>query len=147
MIPAPTRIGTNIPSIVAARFSTFSCPYGWSASASLSALRTETKAITEATRSMSEWIASVRIAIDPVIARAASLSAMASRWRRSRAPAAPLSVRIIFVRAGSPEASRWAASIRAARPRWLIAFFSASESSDAVRWSSGPVSSGTKAGS
>ena len=37
--------------------------------------------------------------------------------------------------------------MRAARPRWLIAFFSAALSSAMVRSSSGPVSSGTKAGS
>jgi hypothetical protein len=39
-------------------------------------LRTETKAMTEATRSISEWTASVMIAIEPVIAPAASLSAI-----------------------------------------------------------------------
>ncbi len=48
--------------------------------------------------------------------------------------------------AGSPRPRR-AAIARAARPRWLIACFSESESSAIVRSSSGPVSSGTNAGS
>src|SRR3954470_24354770 len=71
---APTRM--SIPSIAAARFSAFSCPYWCSRSGGSSAWRTATNAITDATRSIPEWAASVRIAIDPVMAPAAILSAM-----------------------------------------------------------------------
>src|SRR5919106_1883431 len=91
--PAPTRI--SIPSIAAARFSTFWCPYGWSASAGSSAFRTEASAITDAIRSISEWIASVRIAIDPVIAAAATLIAISRELEATERLAAPDLVRII----------------------------------------------------
>ncbi len=86
------------------------------------------KAITEATRSISEWIASVRIAIEPVIAPAASFSAIRVALEAIERPAAPLLVRIIST--PYPLAARWSASRRAARPRWLIAFFSAALSSE-----------------
>src|SRR5215216_5572822 len=69
-----------MPSIAAARFSAFSCPYGCSRSGGASALRTETSAITEATRSIPECTASVRIAIDPVIAPAAIFSAISTEF-------------------------------------------------------------------
>ncbi len=58
-------------------------------------------AITEATRSISEWIASVRIAIEPVIAPAASLSAISSALETIESAAAPLLVRIT-VRSPAP---------------------------------------------
>ena len=139
MIPAPTRI--SIPSIVAARFSTFSWPYGWSSSGGTSARRTETSATTDASRSIDEWIASVRIAIDPVIAPAASFSAIRIEFETTESIAAPALVRII---AAAPRAS---ARARAARPRWLIACFSAGLNSAIVLGSAGPVSTGTNAGS
>src|SRR5436190_16413237 len=60
----------------AERLSSFSCPYGCSTSAGWSARLTETKAITDAIRSTIEWIASLRIATDPVIAAAASFIAI-----------------------------------------------------------------------
>ncbi len=78
----------SIPSIVAATFSTFSCPYGCSTSAGASALRTETKAITEATRSIAEWSASLRIATEPVIAAAASFRAIRTELEAIDTPAA-----------------------------------------------------------
>src|SRR3954470_20474229 len=78
MIAAPTRI--SIPSIAAARFSTFSWPYGWDASAGSSALGTEKKATSDAIRSMLEWIASVMIAIEPVMTPAASLRAISTEF-------------------------------------------------------------------
>ena len=59
--------------------------------------------MTEATRSMLEWIASVMIATEPVIAPATSLSTISAGWRRSRAR-----------RRG--RAARSTASSRAARP-------------------------------
>ena len=65
---APSRMST--PSRAEARFSTFSCPYMWVSSAGSSALRTEKKATTDASRSMLEWTASVRIATEPVAAPA-----------------------------------------------------------------------------
>ena len=110
-------------------------------------MRTETKATTEATRSISEWTASVRIAIEPVIAPAASLIAIRSELEAIESAAAPLLVRIIAAPEPPRRRSGAAASSLAARPRWLISFFSAWLSSDIVRWSSSPVSSGTKAGS
>ena len=80
MIPAPTRISS--PSITAARFSILSWPYGWSSSAGSPALRTETKATIDAIRSTLEWIASVMIAIEPVIAPATSFSAISRLFER-----------------------------------------------------------------
>ena len=77
MIAAPSRI--SIPSIAAARFSTFSWPYGCVSSAGSSALRTEKKATSEAIRSILEWTASVMIAIDPVMTPAASFRAISTR--------------------------------------------------------------------
>ena len=93
MIAAPTTI--SIPSIAAARFSTFSWPYGCSGSGGSSALRTETSAITEARRSTEEWAASVMIAIEPVIAPAAILRAISSKLEATERVAAPDLVRII----------------------------------------------------
>ena len=43
---------------------------------------------------MAEWIASVMIAIEPVIAPATSLSAISSELEAIESPAAPLLVRI-----------------------------------------------------
>ena len=97
--------------------------------------------MTEASRSIDEWIASVRIAIEPVIAPAASFIAISAAFDAIESAAAPLLVRIT---APTPSAR---ASSRAARPRWLIACFSAASSSAIVRSSPGPVSSGTNAGS
>ena len=51
--------------------------------------------MTEATRSISEWIASVISAIEPVIAPAASFSAISSEFDAIERPAAPVLVRII----------------------------------------------------
>src|SRR5215468_3570090 len=51
----------------AEKFSTFSWPYWWSASAGLSETRTETKVITAAMRSSAEWAASERIPRLPVV--------------------------------------------------------------------------------
>jgi hypothetical protein len=79
MMPAPTRI--RIPSIPAATFSTLAWPGS-------SALRTEKNAITEASRSMLECTASVMIAIEPVIAPAASFSAIRIALERIDRPAA-----------------------------------------------------------
>src|SRR3954447_20373499 len=62
----------------AARLSTFSWPYGCSTSAGSSARRTEMNAITDAIRSIIEWSASDRIATEPVIAAAASFSAISA---------------------------------------------------------------------
>jgi hypothetical protein len=84
---APTRM--SIPSIAAARFSAFSCPYWCSRSGGSSALRTETRAITDATRSIPEWAASVRSAIDPVIAPAAIFSAIRTEFETMLNVAAP----------------------------------------------------------
>ena len=100
--------------------------------------------MTEATRSISEWIASVMIAIEPVIAPAASLSAIRIALEAIESAAAPL---LLGHGAASASRPRWRASIRAALPRWLIACFSSGLSSENVRWSLWPVSSGTKAGS
>ena len=103
------------------------------------------KAMTEATRSISEWIASVMIAIEPVIAPAASLSAI--RIELEAIESAGGAAFGADHGAASGSRPRWRASIRAALPRWLIACFSSGLSSAIVRWSPGPVSSGTKAGS
>ena len=62
------------------------------------------EAMTEATRSINEWIASVMIAIEPVIAPAASLSAIRSEFEAIERPAAPVFVRIIAP--GLPAAAR-----------------------------------------
>src|SRR5689334_8418364 len=107
MIPAPTRI--SIPSIVAARLSTFSWPYGCSASAGSPALRTDTKATTEAIRSIREWTASVMIAIDPVIAPAAILIAIRVEFDVIDRAAAPLLVRIMAARRPPGDARQAAA--------------------------------------
>ena len=54
--------------------------------------RTEKKATTEASRSIAEWIASVMIAIEPVIAPAASLSTIRVAFEAIERLAAPLFV-------------------------------------------------------
>ncbi len=92
------------------------------------------KAITEATRSISEWIASVTIAIEPVIAPAASFSAIRIELEAIESAAAPLL--LLITGAASASRPRCRASIRAALPRWLIACFSSGLSSAKVRWSS-----------
>ena len=48
------------------RFSYFPWPKGWRMSAGLAEVRTDRKAMTAATRSMPEWMASERMAMDPV---------------------------------------------------------------------------------
>ena len=83
--------------------------------------------MTEATRSISEWTASVMIAIEPVIAPAASLSAIKSALEAIESAAARLLVRIMATRRSPGRGA--SASLRTARPRWLIAFFSAALSS------------------
>jgi len=74
----PTRI--RIASIAADRFSIFSCPYRWLSSAGASALRTETNATIEATRSMLECTASVRIATEPVTDPAITFSKISAEF-------------------------------------------------------------------
>ena len=76
--PAPSRIST--PSIAAARFSTFACPYMCDSSAGSSAFRTEKKAITDARRSIAECAASVRIAIEPVTTPAKTLRTISAAF-------------------------------------------------------------------
>ncbi len=76
--PEPTRI--NSASIAAARFSILSWPYGWSASAGLSAVRTDTYATIDAIRSTDECIASVMIATEPVSAPATSFSTIRTEF-------------------------------------------------------------------
>ena len=70
-----------------------------------------------------EWSASLRIAIEPVIAAAASFSAIRSALEAIETPAAAglVMVNRVCVIAPPPGSS---ASSRAARPRWLIACFS-----------------------
>ena len=80
MTAAPRTISR--PSIAAARFSTFSCPYGCERSAGSSAFRTEKYATTEATRSIAECTASVMIATEPVSTPAATLSAIRPLFER-----------------------------------------------------------------
>ena len=90
----------------------------------------------EATRSTAEWIASVMIATEPVIAPATSLSTIRTALEAIEISAAR--VRWPRIIAGSHSASA-----RAARPRCEIASFSASASSAIVR----PSPSGTNSGS
>ncbi len=67
---------TSTPSTAAARFSLFSCPYGWSASAGRAAARTPAKAMADATRSPAEFAASDRTATEPVTTPTTSLTAV-----------------------------------------------------------------------
>ena len=57
-------------------------------SAGSSALRTDTNATIDAMRSIAEWIASLAIATDPVIAAAAIFSAMSAALDAMDTPAA-----------------------------------------------------------
>src|SRR5437763_15358638 len=86
MIAAPTRMST--PSSAAVRFSTFSWPYGWLGSGGSSALRTEKYATTDASRSIAECTASVRIAIEPVTAPATIFSTISVALDAIDSPAA-----------------------------------------------------------
>ena len=70
------------------------------------------KATTEAIRSISEWTASVTIAIDPVIAPAASLIAIRSELEAIDSAAAPLLVRIMAAAAPGRRGARRAAARR-----------------------------------
>ena len=83
----------------------------------------------------------MRIAIEPVIAPAAILSAISSVLEATERVAAPR------LGADHDPPSSQSGEPRAARPRWLIACFSSGLSSAIVRESPGPVSSGTNAGS
>src|SRR3954454_21978263 len=64
----------------AARFSSEACPYGCEASAGSAALRSEKKAINDASRSIDECAASVRIATEPVTTPATILSAISREF-------------------------------------------------------------------
>ena len=100
----------------------------------------------EAIRSMPEWIASVRIATEPVTAPATSFSAIRMRVGDDRdgrgpRPLAPLA-RVAAGRRAAHDRSH-SPSARAARPRWEIASFSASASSAIVRVSPAGTNTGS----
>ncbi len=85
-------------------------------------MRTETKATTEAIRSIIEWSASLRIATDPVTAAAASFRAINAEFEAIETAAARdfvmpplLTDRAELIAATSTP--RCEASFRAARPR------------------------------
>src|SRR3954451_5320016 len=90
-----------MPSIAAARFSIFAWPYGCDASAGSAALRSEKNAITDASRSIDECAASVRIATEPVMTPATILSAIRMEFEPIEIAAARV-LRRSFVTSATP---------------------------------------------
>src|SRR4051794_5334792 len=96
--------------MAAARFSILAWPYGCEASAGSAALRSEKNAMNDASRSIDECAASVRIATEPVTTPAATLSAINRVFDAIESAAARVFARSL-VTAASP-ASRGTHALR-----------------------------------